>query len=47
MFEIGGMTPNHAIYIPMVAMLGLIIGYIAGSKAVRAEIEKKRKRMKE
>jgi hypothetical protein len=41
------MTPQHAIYIPMVLLLGLIIGYIAGSRAVRAEIERRRKRMKE
>jgi hypothetical protein len=47
MFDFGGMSPNHAIYIPMVALLGLVIGYIAGSKSVRAEYERKRKRMKE
>lgn len=47
MFDFAGMTPNHAIYIPMVALLGLVAGYIAGSRAVRAEYERKRKRMKE
>ena len=47
MFDFGAMSSNHAIYIPMVALLGLVIGYTAGSKAVRAEYEKKRKRMKE
>ena len=47
MFELSGMTPNHAIYIPMIAVLGLIIGFMAGSRAVRAEYEKKRQRMKE
>jgi hypothetical protein len=45
MFE--GITPQHAIYIPMVVLMGLVIGYIAGSRAVRAEYERRRKRMKE
>lgn len=43
----GEMTPQHAIYIPVVLMLGLIVGYILGSRAVRAELEKRRRRMKE
>jgi hypothetical protein len=46
-FEFGAMTPQHAIYIPAVALLGLIVGYIAGSRAVRAELERKRKRLKD
>ena len=45
MFE--GMTPQHMIYIPMVAFLGLICGYILGARAVRAEAERLRKRMKD
>jgi hypothetical protein len=45
MFE--GITSQHLIYIPSVAFLGLIIGYIAGSRAVRAEYERRHKRMKE
>jgi hypothetical protein len=28
-------------------MIGLIMGYTLGSRAVRAELEKKRRRMKE
>lgn len=47
MFNLGMMTTNHVIYIPLVALLGLFIGYIAGSRAVRNEYEKRRKRMKE
>jgi hypothetical protein len=46
MFDLGAMTPQHAIYIPMVAMLGLISGYIAGSRAVRAEFAKRKRRLK-
>ena len=47
MFDIGAMTPQHALYIPAVALIGLIIGYLAGSRAVRAEFERRRKRLKE
>lgn len=41
------MPSSHVIYIPLVAFLGLIIGYIAGSRAVRAEYDRRRKRLKE
>ncbi len=45
--DFGAMTPQHVIYLPTVAMLGLITGYILGSRAVRAEFERRRKRLKE
>jgi hypothetical protein len=45
--DFGQMTPQHVIYIPSVLLLGLILGYILGARAVRAELEKRRKRMKE
>lgn len=45
--DFGQMTPQHVIYIPSVLLLGLVIGYILGARAVRAELEKRRKRMKE
>jgi hypothetical protein len=45
--DFGQMTPQHVIYIPTVLLLGLIIGYILGSRAVRAELEKRKRRMKE
>ena len=41
------MTAAHFIYIPFALMIGLIAGYTLGSRAVRAELDKKRKRMKE
>lgn len=47
MFNIGQMTAAHVIYIPFALLMGLIAGYILGARAVRAELEKKRKRMKE
>jgi hypothetical protein len=43
----GEMTSGHFIYIPFVLLFGLIAGYTLGTRAVRAELEKKRKRMKE
>ena len=45
--DFGAMTSQHAVYIPMVAMLAMIIGYIAGARAVRAEFERRKKRLKE
>jgi len=46
MLGLGEMTAQHAIYIPSVILLGLIIGYIAGSRATRTEYERQRERMK-
>ncbi|MEO5729066.1 MAG: hypothetical protein ACMG6S_35020 [Byssovorax sp.] len=43
----GEMTIQHVIYIPFALMIGLISGYIFGARAVRAELEKKKRRMKE
>lgn len=45
--DFGLMTPQHVIYIPSVLLVGLILGYIMGARAVRAEIEKRKRRMKE
>lgn len=45
--HIAEMTSAHFIYIPFALMMGLICGYILGARAVRAELDKKRKRMKE
>ncbi len=45
--ELGQITPQHIIYIPSVLLLGLVVGYTLGARAVRAELEKQKKRMKE
>jgi hypothetical protein len=45
--DLGQMTPQHVLYIPSVLLLGLVTGYILGARAVRAELERKRRRMKE
>ncbi len=39
--------PEHFIFIPAVLMLGIVIGFIFGSRAARTEIEKKRRRNRE
>ncbi|HLV67858.1 MAG TPA: hypothetical protein VKY73_18685 [Polyangiaceae bacterium] len=41
------MTFEHVIYIPGVLLIGLTIGYLLGARAVRAEVERMRKRAKE
>jgi hypothetical protein len=38
---------EHVIYIPGVLLIGLVVGYILGARAVRREFEKQRKRAKE
>ena len=45
--NIGQMTGAHVVYIPFVLLIGLIAGYTLGARAVRAELDKRRKRMKE
>jgi hypothetical protein len=45
--DFGQITPQHVIYIPSVLLLGLVTGYILGARAVRAELERRKRRMKE
>jgi hypothetical protein len=40
-------TFEHVIYIPGVLLVGLTLGYVLGARAVRAEVERARKRAKE
>jgi uncharacterized protein YneF (UPF0154 family) len=39
-------TVAHVIYIPAVLLVGLILGYTLGARAVRAELDRARKRAK-
>jgi hypothetical protein len=39
--------PEHFIFIPGVLLIGIVLGYVMGSRATRAEMEKKRKRARE
>jgi heme exporter protein D len=38
------MTSSHIFYIPMMIIVGLIIGFLLGRKAMLAEIEQQRRR---
>lgn len=39
--------PEHFIFIPGVLMIGLVLGYVLGARATRAEQERKRRRSRE
>ena len=41
------MTFEHIIYIPGVLMVGITVGYMLGTRAVRAEFARLKKRAKE
>lgn len=43
----GQMTTEHVLYIPVVLLVGTLLGYTLGARAVRAEIERQKKRLKE
>jgi hypothetical protein len=45
--DLAEMTIQHVIYIPTVLMVGTVFGYVLGARAVRAEVERRRRRMKE
>jgi len=47
MFDLSGITSNHLVYIPLVLLLGLVIGYNLGARTVRVEYERRRQRLKE
>jgi hypothetical protein len=39
--------PEHFIFIPGILLIGIVVGYVLGSRAVRAELEKRRRRARE
>jgi hypothetical protein len=39
--------PEHFIFIPGVLLIGLVLGYILGVRAAKAEIDRRRKRARE
>ena len=41
------MTPDHFIFIPGVLLIGVAIGYVLGTRTVRAEMNKAKQRAKE
>jgi hypothetical protein len=38
------MTPEHVIFIPGVLLIGVVLGYVMGGRAARAELDKRRRR---
>lgn len=40
------MTIEHIIFIPGVLLIGMVIGYILGARAVRAELARRRERLR-
>ncbi len=39
--------PEHFIFIPGALLIGIVIGYILGARAARAEIDRRRRRARE
>jgi hypothetical protein len=39
--------PEHFIFIPGVLLVGVVIGYILGARAAKAEIDRRRRRARE
>jgi hypothetical protein len=39
--------PEHLLFIPGVLLIGLVIGYVMGARAAKAEIERRRRRARE
>jgi hypothetical protein len=39
--------PEHCIFIPGVLLIGIVLGYILGTRAAKAEIERRRRRARE
>jgi hypothetical protein len=44
---IGVPGPEHLVFIPVVLLLGIAIGWILGSRAARERLEEKRRRARE
>jgi uncharacterized protein YneF (UPF0154 family) len=40
-------TVEHVIFIPVVLLIGLYLGYMLGGRAARADLEQKRRRARE
>jgi hypothetical protein len=39
--------PEHFIFIPGVLLIGIVLGYILGARAARAEFERRRRRARQ
>lgn len=41
------MTSDHVIFIPGILLIGIVVGYIFGVRAARADIEKRKNRARQ
>ena len=39
--------PEHFIFIPGILLIGIVLGYVMGSRSARAELERRRRRARE
>jgi hypothetical protein len=39
--------PEHFIFIPGVLLIGIVVGYILGTRAAKAEIDRRRRRARQ
>jgi hypothetical protein len=39
--------PEHFIFIPGILLVGIVLGYVMGIRAARAELERRRRRARE
>jgi hypothetical protein len=39
--------PEHFIFIPGILLIGIVLGYVLGTRSARAELERRRRRARE
>ncbi len=39
--------PEHFLFIPGILLVGMVLGYVMGARAARAEIERRKRRARE
>jgi hypothetical protein len=39
--------PEHFLFIPGILLVGIVLGYVMGARAARAEIDKRRRRARQ
>ncbi len=39
--------PEHFIFIPGILLIGIVLGYVMGARAARAELERRRRRARQ
>jgi len=45
--SLGTPGPEHFIFIPGVLMIGIVIGFVMGTRSAKADVERKRRRSRE